>query len=87
MMNSPDKRYTLLIVDDEPLNIDVLFGVLQNDYEIKAATSGQRALDVLAEGVTPDLILLDVMMPQMDGYELCRRLKESPQFRNIPVIL
>ena len=86
MMDSLEKRYTLLIVDDEPLNIDVLFGVLQNDYEIKAATSCQRALDVLAEGVTPDLILLDVMMPQMDGYELCRRLKESPQFRNIPVI-
>lgn len=86
MMNSLEKRYTLLIVDDEPLNIDVLFGVLQNDYEIKAATSGQSALDVLAEGVTPDLILLDVMMPQMDGYELCRRLKESPQFRSIPVI-
>lgn len=85
-MNHLEQRYTLLIVDDEPLNIDVLFGLLEADYEIKAATSGQTALEVLSKGEKPDLILLDVMMPDMDGYELCRQLKASPNYQSIPVI-
>src|SRR6185369_2170522 len=79
-------KQTILIVDDIPANIDILSAILKENYTVKAATSGQKAL-VIAESITPpDLILLDVMMPDMDGYEVCRRLKENPLTRRIPVI-
>lgn len=75
----------ILIVDDAAESIDVLRGVLGSDYQVKAAINGQTALE-LAEIARPDLILLDVMMPQMDGYEVCRQLKSSAPIRKIPVI-
>jgi len=76
---------TILIVDDTPANIEILGSILRAGYQILFATSGQDALELVA-GQVPDLILLDVMMPEMDGYEVCRRLKADPRTRNVPVI-
>ena len=76
----------ILVVDDAPANIQVLSATLRTKgYQISVATNGKQALDVLAR-VCPDLILLDVMMPEMDGFETCRRIKASEQWRQIPVI-
>ena len=75
----------VLVVDDAPESIDVLRGVLGGDYQLKAAINGPTALEV-AEHTQPDLILLDVMMPEMDGYEVCRRLKHNAATARIPVI-
>jgi adenylate cyclase len=76
----------ILVVDDTPANLQALAGILkEKGYQISVATNGKQALDVLAR-VRPDLILLDVMMPEMDGFETCRRLKESESWRHIPII-
>ena len=80
------KKQTILIVDDQPANIHILAGALQPTYEIIAATSGGIALEIARQTDKPDLILLDVMMPEIDGYEVCRRLKESDKTKDIPVI-
>lgn len=82
---SGDKA-TILIVDDTPDNIAALSALLRGQYRTKAATSGARALTLAAESPPPDLILLDVMMPEMDGYEVCRRLKANPATADIPLI-
>jgi serine phosphatase RsbU (regulator of sigma subunit) len=76
----------ILVVDDTPLNISVITGALKDSYRTKVATSGAKALAIAAAEEKPDLILLDVMMPEMDGYEVCRRLKADPTTREIPVI-
>jgi len=76
---------TVMVVDDTPENIDVLVGILRDDYRLKVARSGAQALNVVRNR-PPDLILLDVMMPEMDGYEVCRRLKADATTRHIPVI-
>lgn len=78
-------RDTLLVVDDVQMNIDVLVDALKNEHGLLVARDGPRALE-LARGNGPDLILLDVMMPDMDGFEVCRRLKADPLTRDIPVI-
>jgi len=78
-------RGTVLVVDDNETNIDVLMGILSNEYEVSVALDGKRALEVVEESV-PDIILLDVMMPEMDGLEVCRRLKEKEATRKTPVI-
>jgi len=78
-------KQTLLIVDDTVANLDVLKGVLGKEYEVKAAINGSIALKVAAQQ-TPDLILLDIMMPEIDGYEVCKQLKANPDTFNIPVI-
>jgi class 3 adenylate cyclase/CheY-like chemotaxis protein len=76
----------ILVVDDTPANIQVLASTLkEKGYQISVATNGKQALDVVAR-VQPDLILLDVVMPEMDGFETCRRLKASEQWRQIPII-
>ena len=80
------ERQTLLIVDDTPDNIALLSGLLKNRYRIKVATEGERALRIAALDPPPDLILLDIMMPGMDGYEVCQRLKANPHTTGIPVI-
>jgi len=80
------ERPILLIVDDEPANIKVLCGLLKNDYELRAANNGEKAL-ALARSERPDLVLLDVKMPGIDGYEVCRRIKADPATNKIPVIL
>ncbi len=75
----------ILIVDDLPNNLKVISSVLKNDYKISLAKSGKMALDIL-ENVTPDLILLDIMMPEMDGYETIRLIKQKQRLKDIPVI-
>ena len=78
-------RPRLLIVDDVPANVAILGEALLDDYEVQFATSGAEALQ-LAQQSRPDLVLLDIMMPDMDGYETCRRLHAMPELRNIPVV-
>lgn len=76
----------ILVVDDIPTNVKILVELLRGEHTIQVATFGEQAL-LLATGDTPpDLVLLDVMMPGMDGFEVCRRLKEIEETRRIPVI-
>ena len=85
MINKKNKQ-TVLVVDDTSENIDILSAVLRPEYKVKVALSGERALKIAAGELKPDMILLDIMMPEMDGYEVCERLKSSPITCNIPVI-
>lgn len=80
------RRPIVLAVDDAPANLAVLAGVLGDDHDVVTAQSGPATLALLARDELPDLILLDVSMPQMDGYEVCRRLKADPRLASIPVI-
>jgi serine phosphatase RsbU (regulator of sigma subunit) len=80
-----DEGWRVLVVDDEPNNLKLMRQILSEDYRLAFAPSGSTALDIV-EKVRPDLILLDIMMPEMDGYEVCRRLKADPCTRDIPVI-
>ncbi|HJW03449.1 MAG TPA: HD domain-containing phosphohydrolase [Azospira sp.] len=84
-MNSGATK-SVLVVDDTPENIDILKGILSPYFMVKVASSGRMALKAVASGREPDLILLDVMMPEMDGYEVCRLLKADDRTRQIPVI-
>lgn len=79
------KNWRILVVDDEPNNLQLMMKTLQDQYQLAFASSGADALEA-AEKIKPDLILLDIMMPGMDGYEVCRRLKEDEKTRDIPVI-
>lgn len=83
--SAPDLRPRLLLVDDEPTNLHVLREILQHDYQLRFARDGRRALDLVA-AERPDLIVLDVMMPGLTGFEVCRTLQASPETRSIPVI-
>src|ERR1700758_5228851 len=85
-MNQPDVKKTVLLVDDAPANIQMANSILKDIYKIRIATNGPKALDLAKADPPPDLVLLDVMMPGMDGYEVCRRLKSDPVTREIPVI-
>lgn len=78
-------RPRLLVVDDQPTNIQVLYQVLSDDYQVLMATNGAQAL-ALCASKHPDLILLDVVMPEMDGYQICQRLKADSATRDIPII-
>jgi len=80
------RRPTILVADDSPQNIELLSRVLGQDYRIKVATSGDRALKIVYSDEPPDLVLLDIMMPDLSGHEVCRRLKANPDRRRIPVI-
>ena len=79
-------RPIVLIVDDQPENLSVLGGLLESDYLVRIASSGRRALKAAASSPRPDLILLDVMMPDLDGHEVLRRLRADSATRDIPVI-
>lgn len=85
-LNMEREKSTVLVVDDAPENIDVLRGILKADYKVKVAINGERALEVCNSDNPPDLVLLDIMMPGMDGYEVCRRLKADPATEGVPVI-
>ena len=80
------EKPTILVVDDIPENIDLLDGILAEDYNVRAALNGKKALEIVSKNSVPDLVLLDVMMPEMDGYQVCRQLKENSTTRKIPVI-
>lgn len=84
-MKQEEDRATILVVDDTPENIDVLVGILRDDHRLKVARSGAQALKIV-RAQPPDLILLDVMMPEIDGYEVCRQLKADATTRHVPVI-
>ena len=81
-----EKKTTILVVDDVPDNIAILEGILKEDYRVKAATNGEAALAIARAALPPDLILQDVMMPGMDGFEVCRRLKAEAASAKLPVI-
>lgn len=79
-------KSTVLVVDDTIDNLTLMIGLLRDDYTVRIANNGEKALRIAATEPRPNLILLDVMMPEMDGYEVCRRLKADPLTSNIPVI-
>ncbi len=87
-MNDPIsiKKSTILVVDDTPHNLTLMSSLLKDDYQVKVANNGEKALTIAGSQPTPDLILLDIMMPGMDGYEVCERLKQNPGTADIPVI-
>ncbi|MBM4055545.1 MAG: diguanylate cyclase [Planctomycetes bacterium] len=85
-MNIEISRQKILIVDDVPLNIKILGQALRCDYEIVIASSGKEALNIAASENAPDIILLDIIMPKMDGYEICKKLKEDLRTQHIPII-
>jgi diguanylate cyclase (GGDEF)-like protein len=80
------QRARILIVDDTPVNIQILAQALTKEYDIAVATGGAAALELLRQPDKPDLILLDIMMPEMDGHEVCRRIKQDPATWDIPII-
>ena len=80
------KKPTVLIVDDTAENIHLLMALLTDTYRIKAANNGEKALEIAFSDDKPDIILLDVVMPKLDGLEVCRRLKDNPATANIPII-
>lgn len=84
-MNDNDKKWRILIVDDEPNNLQLLRQILKGKYQLSMATSGFQALEI-AKKMSPDLVLLDVMMPELDGYETCIKLKSDPETAEIPVL-
>jgi len=83
-MNS-DKKI-ILVVDDMPDNIQLLSGLLKARYKVKAATSGEKALVIANKNPQPDLILLDVVMPEMDGHAVCEKLKNEASTKQIPIV-
>ena len=80
------QKAIILVVDDTPDNLTLMSGLLKDNYLVKVANSGARALKIAQSETPPDLILLDIMMPEMDGYEVCRRLKADNKTRDIPII-
>lgn len=86
-MNVGEKQMaTVLVVDDTPDNLFLMRNLLKAFYRVKVTNRGKEALEIAKSGSPPDLILLDIMMPEMDGYEVCRRLKADPQTKEIPVV-
>ena len=81
-----DKQYTILVVDDNPINLGVVFDYLEGKgFRLLVARNGKNAIDI-AQSAQPELILMDVMMPDIDGFEACRRLKSNPKTKHISVI-
>ncbi len=85
-MHRDIEKPRILIIDDEPDNIRVMSKLLKEKYKVMAAVNGPEAIEICASEIPPDMILLDVMMPDMDGYEVCRQLKADKQTRDIPIV-
>ena len=85
-MSNSEIKNSVLVVDDNPENIDLLGSILHQDHKIKVALNGNKALKIAGSEDPPDIILLDIMMPDMDGYEVCRHLQADPKTRDIPII-
>lgn len=86
VLDSSQKR-TILAVDDDPENLHLINELLKDEYRVRLASSGEQALQAARQAPLPDAILLDIVMPGLDGYEVCRRLKADAATKNIPVIL
>lgn len=85
-MNGNAEKYKILIVDDMAINLQVLSDFLKSDYHIKVATTGAKTIEIALSPNPPDIILLDIIMPEMDGFEICRYLKNNSETADIPVI-
>lgn len=85
-MFTDSSRPVILTIDDSPENLDIMVGLLRDEYTVKVAVNGATGLRLAAGSPQPELILLDVTMPGIDGYEVCQKLKADPQTRDIPVI-
>lgn len=79
-------RPTVLVVDDTPDNLHLLSQLFKDEYKVKVAFSGEKALTICHSDPPPDLVLLDIMMPEMDGFEVAQRMREHPSSQHIPVI-
>jgi DNA-binding response OmpR family regulator len=86
-MTGTGTRKRILVVDDEPQNITIMREILKSDYTVIAATDGARALSLAQSASPPDLIMLDILMPGLDGYEILRRLKANARTAGLPVVL
>ncbi len=85
-MDNLIQKRKILIVDDVPENLHVMINILKSDYTVVVATSGEKALELATKEPLAEMVLLDIMMPVMDGYEVCRRLKSNHKTRDIPII-
>src|SRR3990167_5642789 len=81
-----DQKATVLVVDDTPANLKLLYELLKDECSVRTESNGAKAIAICQSDSRPDLVLLDVMTPEMDGYEVCRQLKEDPRSRDVPVI-
>lgn len=77
---------TILIIDDSTADLQLMSGLLRDNYRVQVAKTPERGLELARSDAKPDLILLDVLLPRMDGYELCEQLKQSPETQPIPVV-
>lgn len=84
--DKPVEKQTILVVDDTAENLLLISDLLRKHYKVKVASHGSRALSIARTSPVPHLILLDIMMPDMDGYEVCQLLKSNPVTRSIPVV-
>jgi len=78
--------YRILIVDDDEMNIDILMDSLEEEYDVKAAESGEEALEIIPQ-YNPNVILLDIMMSGIDGYEVCKRIRADDTYKSVKIIL
>jgi len=84
-MSDDSIRLKVMVVDDAAINLELMNKMLKADYDLQLVNSGSKAIE-LAEASAPDLILLDIVMPELDGFEVCRRLKDNPKTNHIPII-
>jgi len=87
MFSDTVSKRTILAVDDDPENLHIIHALLKDEYQLRLASNGEQALQAARQEPLPDVILLDIVMPGLDGYEVCRRLKADAATKHIPVIL